>query len=563
MRSSPPEPTSQGSVFASFAVDVDPGLRAVLKRAEVLGIRGRSDDGLDVVEAAVAEFGERATDDDWIAIAEMTAVLRLVGADDERSLAILRRSADEAFDPRARGAILLNQARSQGHRPGGQELCAEALAEFTAAGDLRGQAITLVRMALISIASPREHRLRLAHESIAVAEHLQDPWTTAACVGQAALLQTYLGESTSLEMWDRSVSVPTDLADTLAAQVLALNYVNRLTCMLGLGHYDQAARQLEEGRISSRGAAWLARWGVIEALLHYRYGRLDQAADALDAPAIREHPYPASLRTAIRAAVGYERDRQLTSTELAAALPIITSVSEQFACFAAGTLAQLRYAAHEPNPTREARDLLRQIRERDYRFGWEDALLGIALVDTTQAAEELDRMAGLWLDCPRAHAIRAFVEGLVAGAKGYDLLIEAAGRLRSLPEPVTAGRALHAAARVAPTVAIGNVLRRQAIVLFEEAGADRSLAAVVRDRTLPRGAGHVPVPESQANKVSAGLTPREREVALLAARGLTASEIAGELNVSLGTARNYLMRVRTKFGGIPKRQLARALGLDE
>lgn len=293
MRSSPPEPTSQGSVFASFAVDVDPGLRAVLKRADVLGIRGRSDDGLDVVEAAVAEFGERATDDDWIAIAEMTAVLRLVGADDERSLAILRRSADEAFDPRARGAILLNQARSQGHRPGGQELCAEALAEFTAAGDLRGQAITLVRMALISIASPREHRLRLAHESIEVAEHLQDPWTTAACAGQAALLQTYLGEPTSLEMWDRSVSVPTDLADTLAAQVLGLNYANRLTCMLGLGRYDQAARQLEEGRISSRGAAWLARWGVIEALLHYRFGRLDRAADALDAPAIREHPYPA------------------------------------------------------------------------------------------------------------------------------------------------------------------------------------------------------------------------------------------------------------------------------
>ena len=56
-----------------------------------------------------------------------------------------------------------------------------------------------------------------------------------------------------------------------------------------------------------------------------------------------------------------------------------------------------------------------------------------------------------------------------------------------------------------------------------------------------------------------GLTPREREVAELAAQGLTGREIAERLGISVGTARNHLLRARDKLGGLSKRDMSRLL----
>jgi DNA-binding NarL/FixJ family response regulator len=44
------------------------------------------------------------------------------------------------------------------------------------------------------------------------------------------------------------------------------------------------------------------------------------------------------------------------------------------------------------------------------------------------------------------------------------------------------------------------------------------------------------------------LTPREREVAVLLARGSTNREIAEALTVSTGTAANYVQRVMNRLG---------------
>uniref|UniRef100_UPI003518AB88 helix-turn-helix domain-containing protein n=1 Tax=Streptomyces calvus TaxID=67282 RepID=UPI003518AB88 len=61
--------------------------------------------------------------------------------------------------------------------------------------------------------------------------------------------------------------------------------------------------------------------------------------------------------------------------------------------------------------------------------------------------------------------------------------------------------------------------------------------------------------------MNAGLTPRERDVAVLAAQGFTAVEIADRLGITVGTARNYVLNVRRKFGSVPKRRLALVLGM--
>ncbi|MFF4796361.1 hypothetical protein ACFY2M_43590 [Streptomyces sp. NPDC001276] len=38
-------------------------------------------------------------------------------------------------------------------------------------------------------------------------------------------------------------------------------------------------------------------------------------------------------------------------------------------------------------------------------------------------------------------------------------------------------------------------------------------------------------------------------------------EIADHLGITVGTARNYVMNVRRKFGSVPKRRLALVLGI--
>jgi DNA-binding CsgD family transcriptional regulator len=141
-------------------------------------------------------------------------------------------------------------------------------------------------------------------------------------------------------------------------------------------------------------------------------------------------------------------------------------------------------------------------------------------------------------------------------------LVEAGEEYLTLPEPISAGQAFHAAARLAPNVQEGSRLRLRAMELFRETGADRSLAAVLREGRVRRS--RVPkIPASQRNVVHAGLTPREHEVALLAQKGLTGREIAARLSLAEGTVRNHLLRIRAKFGGVPKHRLGEILGAGE
>ena len=59
------------------------------------------------------------------------------------------------------------------------------------------------------------------------------------------------------------------------------------------------------------------------------------------------------------------------------------------------------------------------------------------------------------------------------------------------------------------------------------------------------------------------LTDREREVALLAARGMQSKVIADQLFLSMRTVNNHLQRVYDKLGINGRPELASALGLDD
>jgi DNA-binding CsgD family transcriptional regulator len=63
--------------------------------------------------------------------------------------------------------------------------------------------------------------------------------------------------------------------------------------------------------------------------------------------------------------------------------------------------------------------------------------------------------------------------------------------------------------------------------------------------------------------LSAGLTPRESEVARLAARGATNAEIARRLHLGEATVKTHLTRVYTKLGVRTRTQLAVLVGGDQ
>ncbi len=66
----------------------------------------------------------------------------------------------------------------------------------------------------------------------------------------------------------------------------------------------------------------------------------------------------------------------------------------------------------------------------------------------------------------------------------------------------------------------------------------------------------VTVPEQQPDERPERLTRREREVALLVARGLTNRQIASELSVSRSTANNHVARILRKLGLRSRAQIA-------
>jgi DNA-binding CsgD family transcriptional regulator len=227
----------------------------------------------------------------------------------------------------------------------------------------------------------------------------------------------------------------------------------------------------------------------------------------------------------------------------------------QLGATALAVQARIRAARREPQPQRGLIAAIRLVGERRLRFGWEDLLMALAEISPAGAAQALVELDGLWPTGPRADAARLYIDGWLAGSDGFGHLIAAGKAFESLPEPITAGAAFHAAARSAPTTADGHRWRSRAALLYRSVGADRSMASVLRDRQLRRNGGTAFVPASQRYLVNPGLTPREHEVAALAARGLTAQEIGDRLCISVGTARNHIARIREKLGGVPKRRL--------
>jgi DNA-binding CsgD family transcriptional regulator len=537
-----------------MAVQVSPAVLTRVREAEVLGTRGRAEAGLALLASTLVTLAPGA-DDDRIALAEMAALMTSWGADFEATTRVLEMAFSGAQTPRGRGAILLAQGRRSTDRLG-TELCARALTEFTLADDLLGQAVTLGRMSFpVDDGIDRTFRLDLGRRGLNLAETSRVPWAIALCGGQLAACETYYDRPEARARWAAVADALSVESDSLAAEIAALNHANWALSALGWGDYDLAAHALNRGRVIGRGP-WVPIHAAVEAFLSYRRGDLVGAAASVRV-ALTAHPGRRPLGAVIDAALAYEQRGALESVELSENAKAIISNDLQWGATAAAVLALTRRVRREPRPERGLDSVLNKVVALRFGFGWEDAALALAVCGPAGTHAVLESLTDLWPSNPRGQAMRLVVQGLRAGRSGRDDLVAGAEALEALGEPITAGRAFHAAARVS-TSESRTRLRARALGLLQSVGADRSVAEVLRDRTLG-GSRRTTIPESQRHHASAGLTPREREIALLAAEAYTAREIAARLGLSVGTVRNHLLRVREKFGNVPKRQLTRLL----
>jgi DNA-binding CsgD family transcriptional regulator len=159
--------------------------------------------------------------------------------------------------------------------------------------------------------------------------------------------------------------------------------------------------------------------------------------------------------------------------------------------------------------------------------------LGDPETTAPRLAELADRVDGPLVATAAAHAAALL-------ARDGAALQEVAERFADMDALLVAAEAGHAAAaafRGAGREASARAAAARAGVWLEQCEGARPV-------TLP------------AAEVADELTPREREIALLAASGLTSQQIAGRLVVSVRTVDNHLQRVYRKLGIARRGELA-------
>jgi hypothetical protein len=280
---------------------------------------------------------------------------------------------------------------------------------------------------------------------------------------------------------------------------------------------------VNQGAALARGLRWERTFAAVEAVIALRRGELTLAAEAA-ARAVDDTGEAGAIGAVVAAACAYERGPRLDDASLDRAVPQVVEASEQLGALAVSEQARHRAGRREPRPHRDLLTTLDTARRRGRRFGWEDLVVVLAELRPAEARVAMAELGRLWPAGRRAATARRHVEGLLSG--DMNALVRAAEEYLALPEPLSAGRAFHAAARLSGDAAEGDRLRARATELFRTTGADHSLAAVFREGRPRRGRDLPKVPATQRTVVHGGLTAREHEVTALAERGLTAGEIA-------------------------------------
>lgn len=519
---------------------------------------------LEEAELAADQRGAVAARLGWAALDTLHA---------RESIALIRDALDLDQPPPLRGelrfllAIMLNQAGED--LAGQRQLYLDALGDLDHRPDLRAWALAGLGLTLPPDV-PLTEGVRSLRQAVGLVEQIDDPLLRVYVLGKAGSILMEIGDRSWRGLADR-VAGMTGGAPRLRREVnayyslgVAASYTGHLRTaetMLTAGLEGEAARQ-------NRRLEIMLRCGM--AVLRYVSGRWDGLADDVDLLLGEVTDYATS-----------RMDLDLVSGGLAIAggradaaealLRRVTGFAAGFGAYevvplAAGTWARAGLARGDAAGAVAGVQVLFDVLDAKGVWapvGWalpaviETLLAAGRRGEAQQFAERASRQLRE-LDAPLASAALNCAGGLLHGRA--DDLLAAAEQYAALPARYEMARAREQAAGL--LLAEGDPraagLLREAVAVYEQLGAvwDRSRAAgLARRHEVQLPAVH----RGGRRGYGASLSPRERQVADLAATGRTNREIADVLFLSANTVGNHLAAAMRKLGVGSRTQLVHAL----
>jgi DNA-binding CsgD family transcriptional regulator len=405
-----------------------------------------------------------------------------------------------------------------------------------------------------------------ADSALEFAEGLNDSLPVRTALAIKAMAAAVLGEDTN-ELLERGISLEGALwYNELSTSRTCLG---RLQMWAGALDSAQETFEIELHRRLEAGYETLT-WEIRAELaeVEYRAGRLQLAAEhAREAHAILVEsgladvlPEILPVKAAIEAAMGDTRQARVDATEALEACQRTSDRWDEIHARSALGFLELSLGDHAAchawlAPLVGIAEAM-QLREPGVFPFVPDEAEALVVLGELEAAERLtDRLEeqGQTRDRSLALATAARCRGLIAGARGdpaaaVEHLQRALALHASVPQPFELGRTLLVAGVVHRRMRqkkSARELLHGALDIFGEVGAP--LWAAKAKSELARISGRASAP--------AELTPTERQVARLAAEGMTNRTIADQLFISVKTVEANLSRTYHKLGIGSRREL--------
>ncbi|WP_431681388.1 LuxR C-terminal-related transcriptional regulator [Kitasatospora sp. KL5] len=503
----------------------------------------------------------------------------VMGLRSDRTLEVLQHIvADDGIAPSLRGEIRLDLGLLLCNQMG---RCIDGQVELErSVGELQEQPVLLARaMSALSMpywpGAPLAENVAWIERALDVSEQIGDPVVRAAVAANRVSVLLNIGDPGA---WPLVDALPRDGEPVAVRQQAARGLCNAADAAVWIGHYDRSRALLGEGvALAARsGASYAEQTGRgCTLVLDWATGRwagLAGRAGALVSEA-GDMPFIASDARLVLGLLALARGAWAETEEYLSGpdAPDRDHGPVPLSAAASGALIRLALAREDvPAAAAEAALAWDRLRAKGV-WAWAAELAPWAVEATARAgavpaAREMvaEFAAGLdGRDAPSADAALLWTEAALAETTG-DLRTARTAYERSsaayeaLPRPYHA--ALTAAAAARCTLAGGGQGTESAVAAltgcaarFESLGATWDAA-----RTRADLRGHRP-PEERRGPGRPGygdlLSPREDEVAQLAAAGMTNREIAAALHLSPRTVEQHVARAMQKTGARSRQQL--------
>ncbi|MER5642237.1 LuxR C-terminal-related transcriptional regulator [Kitasatospora sp. NPDC002227] len=514
----------------------------------------------------------------------------VVGLRSDQTVAVLRRIVDDSSLPaEVRGEIRLDLGLLLGNQVGrgaeGREELERAAEELDDRPTLAARAMSGLAMPYWPGGSLAENLAWLERAEAAAAESEDAPVRAAVAANRVAVLMN-AGDPAA---WQLVEQLPVDSPDLACRQHAARGLCNAADAAAWLGEYKRAAELLAEGiDLAARsGQSYAERTGRSTVLLlDWAAGRWEGLAgrarelvsEAGEMPLIAADAHLVLGLLALAKGEWAEVGTWVSGTSTPArddgAVPLVAAAS--------GVRIRLALARTDLDAAaQEAAEAWRRLRAKGvWVWGAELAPWAVEAMARTRRPDAVEMVAefaaGLvGRDAPMATAALARCRGSLAETGGEPGAAarhyrEAVAGYEALPRPYETALARERAGlcALAESAAVtGESALADGLDELREAARRLEDLGAVWDATRVRAA--LRVHDTSAERRPPGrpgygelLSPREREVAVLAGSGLTNRDIAATLHLSPRTVEQHVARSLRKLGVQSRQELAKA-GLEE